>query len=73
MNTIINGVITAAEEAELKNLIEEDVCLSCFDTIKRITVVEKGKEFNSLYEDEENGISFFHTIADKTWHVRIQQ
>ena len=73
MNTIINGTITPTAEEKLKRLIEEDVCLSCFEDVSRVVVVEKDKEFESLYEDEKEGISFFHQIEDRTWHVRIQK
>ena len=66
-------VIPDEELAELNYLVEQDICLAGFEYVERTVVVEKGKEKLSMYDGEVNGASFFHTVGNKTWHVRVQE
>ena len=62
-----------SDKDKLVKLIEQDLGFSGFDQIKNVIVVEKGKESIEMYDGESNGVSFFHEVGGKMWHVRVQE
>lgn len=70
---IIDEALERQDADKLKILVEQDIGFSGFENTEVVTVVEKGKETEEMYEGETNGVSFFHEVGGKTWHVRIQE
>lgn len=73
MYTDIDILLESPDKEKLQQLIEQDVCLSGFEAIESIIVVEKGKESLDMYANERNGVSFFHEVGSKCWHVRVRE
>ena len=69
----IDETLEQQDIEKLKNLVEQDIGFSGFELIEKVTVVEKGKETEEMYAGELNGVSFFHEVGGKNWHVRVSE
>jgi hypothetical protein len=57
---------------KLEKLVQEDIGFSRLEEPNQVVVVQKGLETLDMYEEEKEGVSFFHEIENATWHVRVQ-